>query len=94
VNYSPNPIPTESVRLPSEIQELIEVLARNVHEVWAQERLAGGWKYGPTRDDVGKKHPCLVSYEELPESEKEYDRRMALETIKAIVALGYHIEKT
>jgi RyR domain len=94
VNYSPKPIPTESVRLPSEIQELTEVLARNVHEVWAQERLAGGWQYGPNRDDGAKQHPCLVSYEELPESEKEYDRRMALETIKAILALGYRIEKS
>jgi len=94
VNYLPKPIPTDSVRLPSEIQELIEVLARNVHEVWAQERLAGGWMFGPTRDDGAKKHPCLVSYEELPESEKEYDRRMALETIKAILALGYRIEKS
>jgi hypothetical protein len=94
VKYSPQPIPTEIVRLPSEIQELIEVLARNAHEVWAQERLAGGWKHGPNRDDGAKKHPCLVSYEDLPESEKEYDRRMALETIKAILALGYRIEKT
>ncbi len=43
------------------------------------------------RNDEAKKHPCLVPYAELPESEKEYDRRMAEETIKAIVTLGYRI---
>jgi class 3 adenylate cyclase/tetratricopeptide (TPR) repeat protein len=32
-----------------------------------------------------------VPYEELPDSEKEYDRKLALETIKALVARGYLI---
>ncbi len=43
--------------------------------------------------DFLKEHPCLVPYEELPESEKEYDRNAALQTLKAIVALGYGIKK-
>jgi len=29
----------------------------------------------------------------LPESEKEYDRNAAMETLKAIVALGYRLER-
>ena len=29
-----------------------------------------GWTYGEKRDDIHKKHPCLVSYDELPEEEK------------------------
>ena len=40
-----------------------------------------------------KKHPNLVTYESLKESDKEYDRKAAMETLKAIVALGYNIEK-
>jgi hypothetical protein len=35
-----------------------------------------------------------VPYDQLPESEKEYDRKMATGTIKAILALGYRIEKS
>jgi len=35
----------------------------------------------------------LVPYEELPESEKEYDRSTALETLKAMIARGYRVEK-
>ena len=40
-----------------------------------------------------KEHPCLISYEELPESEKEYDRNTAIQTLKAIIALCYRITK-
>ena|SRR5687767_12789081 len=91
--YVPKPIPTAHVTLPKRIRELSEILAENTHDNWAQQRLSDGWSYGPTRDDVAKKHPCLVPYDELPDSEKEYDRRTALETLKAIMALGYRIEK-
>ena len=55
--------------------------------------MSEGWTYGEQRDDVLKQTPCLVPYSDLPESEKEYDRNTALATIKAIVALGYKIEK-
>ena len=48
---------------------------------------------GRQRDDAAKKHPCLVPYDQLPESEKEYDRDSAIETLRAIIALGYRIER-
>ncbi len=54
-------------------------------------RLSDGWTCGPHRDDAKKQNPCLVPYEELPESEKHYDRLMAMETLKTIVALGFQI---
>ena len=62
--------------------------------VWINEdaqRLAEGWSYGVRRDDRDKRHPCLVPYDNLPESEKEYDRITALGTLKAILSLGYTI---
>jgi hypothetical protein len=93
MKYEPKPIATDAVRLPSDILALTEVLARNAHEIWARERTDQGWKYGPRRDDRALEHPCLVPFEDLPESEKEYDRRVAIQTLKAMVALGYRIEK-
>jgi len=69
----------------------MERLAENTHDVWAAQRIAEGWTYGPSRDEAAKKHPCLVPYEQLPESEKEYDRRTAAEALKVIVTLGYRI---
>jgi len=91
--YTPHPIDTSSVVLPEEIAELTEWLARNNHEVWAQQRVADGWVLGPERSDRAKTHPCLVPYDELPESEKEYDRRTAMGVIKAMYAAGYKIER-
>ncbi|MBI3467530.1 MAG: Ryanodine receptor Ryr [Planctomycetes bacterium] len=91
--YQPQPIDTAQVELSQEIRELTERLAENAHDIWARQRLQDGWKYGPARNDAQKEHPCLVPYNQLPESEKEYDRKAAMETLKAIVALGYRIEK-
>src|SRR5437868_15376437 len=93
MDYRPEPIPTADVRLTPEVRELTELLAKNTHENWARQRLADGWRPGPRRDDAAKLHPCLVPYEQLPESEKEYDRNTATETIKVLLALGYRIER-
>jgi ryanodine receptor 2 len=91
--YEPQPIDSSQVKLSNEILELTELLARNAHDHWAQQRMSEGWKYGPKRDDARKEHPCLVPYEQLPDSEKEYDRKTAMETLKAITALGYMISQ-
>ena len=90
--YTPKPINTDSITLNDDMLALSEQLAENVHDVWALGRISEGWTYGESRNDKLKQTPCLVPYDELPESEKEYDRTTALSTIKAIIALGYHIE--
>lgn len=90
-NYTPQPMDTSDVRLPEELTGLIEALAKNVHEVWAQSRLEQGWTYGEERDDKNRKHPCLIPYEELPEIEKDYDRNTAVGTLKLILKLGHKI---
>lgn len=93
MNYNPSPIDTRDVVLPKELLELTEKLAENVHDVWSVGRIAQGWTYGSVRDDDKKTTPCLVPYSELSDSEKEYDRNTALQTLKLIVSLGYKIEK-
>lgn len=92
--YHPNPIDTSSIELSDDLKLLVEELARNVHDIWALGRINDGWTYGPQRDDTLKQHPCLIDYSELPESEKEYDRNTATETLKMILKLGWSIEKT
>jgi hypothetical protein len=89
--YQPNPLNTDHVELTPEIRDLTELLAKNTHDIWARQRLSDGWRYGPRRDDALKEHPCLVPYEELSETEKQYDRNTALETLKMIMALGYRL---
>ena len=91
--YQPKPINTSHISLPESITPLVERLAEHNPDVWAQRRLAEGWSWGPERNDAAKKHPDLVPYAQLPESEREYDRDAAAQAIKAILALGYRVEK-
>ena len=92
-DYQPHPIDTSDVILSDELLELAELMAENVHDVWAATRIAQGWTYGPERNDADKKHPCLVPYGELPEEEKIYDRNTSIETLKFIIMKGFVIEK-
>lgn len=91
--YNPKPIDTRDIVLSDDLLELKEKIAENVHEVWAAGRIADGWTYGQVRDDIAKTTPCLVPYSELPDSEKEYDRNTAIQTLKLIVKLGYKVKK-
>ena len=92
--YTPAPIDTSNIMLPDNLADLAELLARNVHEVWSQTRMAQGWTYGEERDDQRKRHPCLIPYDELPESEKLFDRNTSQQTLKLIMKLGFRIVKT
>ena len=91
--YKPNPIDTKGIDIPEDLKPLVELIAKNVHEVWAQERINEGWVYGEEKSSSKKTTPCLVPYEELSEQEKDYDRHTALETLKTVIKLGYKIER-
>ena len=43
------------------------------HDAWMKEKIAEGWVYGETKDSEKKTHPCLVTYDELPEFQKKKD---------------------
>lgn len=91
--YVPAPIDTSCVEVPQELTELGEYLAKNIHEIWAMQRMEQGWTWGPERNDALRHHPDLIPYEELADTEKAYDRNTSMETIRLILALGYKITK-
>ena len=91
--YIPKPAQTDDIVLSEELNSLVEAMAKNVHDVWAESRISQGWTYGPERNDALKTHPCLVPYEDLPEVEKAYDRDTAVGTLKLICKLGFKITK-
>lgn len=91
--YTPRPIDLSDVELTEDLNELREAIAENAHEIWAENRQAEGWSYGPQRDDKLKQTPDMVHYSQLPESEKEYDREMVMKTIKLLKKLGYDLIK-
>lgn len=92
--YEPRPLDTSDIKLSDDLVALTERIAENVHEVWAKGRISEGWVYGPIKDSKLKITNQLVPYDELPESEKEYDRNTAMETLKMIIKLGYRIQRT
>ena len=92
-NYEPHPLDLDDVPIEPEFLELREAIAENAHEVWARQRKDEGWTFGPVRDDEKKRHPDMLPYDLLPESEKEYDRQMALNTIKLVKKLGWELKK-
>ena len=91
--YEPHPVNVDKIPLDGNLEELQEAIAENAHDVWAEARIKEGWTYGEKRDDTNKKHPDLVPYTALPDSEKEYDRIMAFNTIKLVKKLGFDIVK-
>lgn len=78
--YKPKPI---VVDLPADISALTERLSESCHDTWALAKIAEGLT----------DHPDLVPYSELSEATKDYDRKSAMGTLRAIYALGYRIEK-
>lgn len=91
--YKPKPVDTSDVILDDDLLNLKELIAKNVHDVWSLGRMKEGWTYGEVKDVIKKTTPQLVPYEELPESEKDFDRNTAYETLKLIIKLGYKITK-
>lgn len=91
--YNPRPIDVENIDLDADLEDLTEAIAENAHDIWARARMDEGWTYGPVRDDKLKTHPDLVPYAKLPDSEKEYDRIMAMNTLRLVRRLGFRILK-
>jgi hypothetical protein len=91
--YVPHPIDVDDIPLDGTLEELQEAIAENAHDVWAEARIKEGWTHGKERDDKKKRHPDLIPYTALPDSEKEYDRIMAFNTIKLVKKLGFDIVK-
>ena len=89
--YEPSPITLDDVELSDDLTELQEAIAENAHEIWAKARTDQGWTYGPERNDQKKETPDMVPYCNLPEGEKQYDREMAMQTLKLVKKLGFEI---
>ncbi|KAI5742923.1 hypothetical protein M8J77_012710 [Diaphorina citri] len=89
--FVPTPVDTSMITLPHYVENIRDKLAENIHEMWAMNKIEAGWMYGERRDDLRKIHPCLIQFERLPPAEKRYDSQLAIQTLKTILAIGYHI---
>lgn len=44
--YKPQPLDTHEIELPEAMDVLIEALAKNIHNVWAKQKIERGWTFG------------------------------------------------
>lgn len=89
-DYIPSPQNTSSINT-KPFESLVELLSANCHDLWAMGRINSGWKWGRGRDDNLRLHPNLIPYSLLSSTEKDYDRRTAIETLKTIYLLQFQI---
>ncbi|MGH3117732.1 MAG: RyR domain-containing protein [Gaiellales bacterium] len=71
----------------------IELMSEMEHDRWTAERLADGWTLGEERDVLNKIHPGLVSWEELSEEVREWDREPVRRIPELLAGVGFEIRR-
>ncbi len=64
-------------------------LAAAEHQSWREHYLAGGWRYGATRDDRARRHPDLRPWAGLDATARQKTRAGVVDTLFQLRALGY-----
>jgi hypothetical protein len=83
--------PLDQLRLMGFDRATALAMARAEHEDWCRYYRAGGWAYGPTRDDAAKIHDKLVDWETIEADPKLLDSavRSLAATLSKLRELGY-----
>lgn len=90
--YKPSPLDLTAVTLTPKMEELIDQLAENTHNLWAKERIGQGWTYGLNEDLDMKRSPHLVPYLKVDEAIKKANRDTASETVRTLLVYGYMLD--
>jgi hypothetical protein len=93
IGYGIRPVTGEETEEHWLTKEKLELLAKMEHNRWTAHKRDQGWTYGPVKDDNMKLHPCLVSWEELAEEEKEKDRQVVRDIPELLRDAGFEICK-
>ena len=90
--YKPQPLDLTHAVVSATLNQLIEILAENAHNLWAAERIKDGYTYGLSA--MRKRSPHLLPYSMVDESIKTLNRHVASETVRTLLVYGYSIEAT
>jgi hypothetical protein len=70
----------------------VELMAQMEHKRWSDDLRLNGWRYAPGRKDVAEQtHQDLVSWEQLPESERDKNRCAVRELPRFLVRAGFEV---
>ena len=90
--YKPAPLDLSAIELTSKMEELVDRLAENTHNVWARERISQSWTYGLNEDSEKRRSPHLVNYKDVDEAIKIANRNTASETVRTLLVYGYVLD--
>ncbi|XP_067629186.1 ryanodine receptor isoform X11 [Eurosta solidaginis] len=90
--YKPAPLDLSAVTLSPKLEELVDQLAENTHNLWARERIQQGWTYGLNEDSENHRSPHLVPYSKVDEAIKKANRDTASETVRTLLVYGYVLD--
>ncbi|KAL0274261.1 UNVERIFIED_CONTAM: hypothetical protein PYX00_006731 [Menopon gallinae] len=91
-SYTPQPINTSSIVLNNDLNQIVQKFSEHYHDAWASRKLENGWTYGESWSDTNKTHPRLKPYSTLNDYEKERYKEPVRESLKALMAIGWHVE--
>lgn len=90
--YKPCPLDLSAVQLTPKLEELVDQLAENTHNLWAKERIQQGWTYGLNEDSENHRSPHLVPYSKVDEAIKKANWDTASETVRTLLVYGYILD--
>lgn len=90
--YKPAPLDLSAITLNVKMEELVDQLSENTHNLWAKERIQQGWTYGLNEDPDMFRSPHLVPYGKVDEAIKKANRDTASETVRTLLVYGYVID--
>ncbi|XP_018801099.1 PREDICTED: ryanodine receptor isoform X5 [Bactrocera latifrons] len=90
--YKPAPLDLSAVTLSPKLEELVDQLAENTHNLWARERIQQGWTYGLNENSENHRSPHLVPYSKVDEAIKKANRDTASETVRTLLVYGYILD--
>ncbi|XP_045464164.1 ryanodine receptor isoform X4 [Harmonia axyridis] len=90
--YKPAPLDLGAITLTPKLEELVDQLAENTHNLWAKERIQQGWTYGLNEDSEMMRSPHLVPYSKVDDAIKKANRDTASETVRTLLVYGYNLD--
>uniref|UniRef100_A0A8C3UUD6 Ryanodine receptor 1 n=1 Tax=Catharus ustulatus TaxID=91951 RepID=A0A8C3UUD6_CATUS len=92
-NFDPKPVETLNVIIPEKLDTFINKYAEYTHEKWAFDKIQNNWTFGEAVDEEAKTHPMLRPYKTFSEKDKEIYRWPIKESLKAMLAWEWTVEK-
>lgn len=90
--YKPAPLDLSAITLTVKMEELVDLLAENTHNLWAKERIQNKWTYALNEDPDLLRSPHLVPYSKVDEAIKKANRDTASETVRTLLVYGYNLD--